>query len=84
MNRNIAGRFCVRALEIRWHNGLLDMRRGLRYRGGLDFASCVRTTNRKRRTGKPVRVRHGPATVIGDENRNKRPLSLKGWEGRGK
>jgi hypothetical protein len=33
--------------------------------------------------GKPVGIRHGPATVIGDESCNLWSLSRWGWEGRG-
>jgi hypothetical protein len=33
--------------------------------------------------GKLVRIQHGPATVIGDENRSDGHCLLGGWEGRG-
>jgi hypothetical protein len=39
---------------------------------------------RRKGIGKLVRIQHGPATVIGDENCNDGHCLLTGWEGRSK
>ena len=64
--------------------GILTPRHGILYADGV-----VRLGKRRLSlfpawtTGKLVRIQHGPATVIGDERRNKATVPAWGWEGCG-